>query len=75
MHRDLVDGGHEIERHRPARLMCENGLIARKKRRCRRTTDSEHAWPVAPTLLTFFKTIKSELIWSFSGELIHWINS
>jgi putative transposase len=26
-------------------------------------------------LLTFFKTIKSELIWPFSGELIHWINS
>jgi hypothetical protein len=26
-------------------------------------------------LETFFKTIKSELIWPVSGELMHWINS
>jgi len=48
MHRDLVDEGHEIGRHRTARLMRENQLIARQKRRFKRTTDSEHAWPVAP---------------------------
>jgi putative transposase len=48
MHRDLVDEGHEIGRHRTARLMRENQSIARQKRRFRRTTDSEHAWPVAP---------------------------
>ena len=29
MHRDLVDEGHEIGRHRTARLMRENQLIAR----------------------------------------------
>lgn len=29
MHRDLVDEGHEIGRHRTARLMRENRLIAR----------------------------------------------
>ena len=29
MHRDLVDDGHEIGRHRTARLMRENRLIAR----------------------------------------------
>ncbi len=45
MHRDLVDEGHEIGRHRTARLMRENQLIARQKRRFKRTTDSEHAWP------------------------------
>lgn len=33
MHRDLVDEGHEIGRHRTARLMRENQLIARQKRR------------------------------------------
>ncbi|MFD1752056.1 IS3 family transposase [Salipiger marinus] len=48
MHRDLVDEGHQIGRHRTARLMRENQLIARQKRRFKRTTDSEHAWPVAP---------------------------
>jgi putative transposase len=31
--------------------MRENGLVARQKRRFKRTTDSAHAWPVAPNLL------------------------
>lgn len=48
MSRDLVD---EIGRHRTARRMRENQLIARQKRRFKRTTDSEHAWPVAPNLV------------------------
>ena len=34
-----------------ARLMRDNGLRARQKRRFKRTTDSHHAWPVAPNLL------------------------
>jgi transposase InsO family protein len=51
MHRDLVYEGHEIGRHRTARLMRQNQLIARQKRRFKRTTDSEHAWPVAPNLI------------------------
>ncbi len=41
MHRDLVDEGHEIGRHRTARLMRENQLIARQKRRFKRTTDCD----------------------------------
>ena len=48
---DLVDEGHEIGRHRTARLMRENQLIAQQKRRFKRTTDNEHAWPVAPNLV------------------------
>lgn len=51
MHRDLVDAGHQIGRHRTARLMRENQLIARQKRRFKRTTYSEHTWPVAPNLV------------------------
>ena len=31
--------------------MRENGLVARRKRRFKRTTDSAHAWPAAPNLL------------------------
>ena len=31
--------------------MRDNGLRARQKRRFKRTTDSHHAWPVAPNLL------------------------
>ena len=34
-----------------ARLMRENGFKARQKRRFKRTTDSQHACPVAPNLL------------------------
>ena len=41
MHRDLVDDGHEIGRHRAARLMRKNPLIARQKRRFKRTTEFE----------------------------------
>jgi putative transposase len=31
--------------------MRENGLNARQKRRFKRTTDSHHAFPVAPNLI------------------------
>lgn len=46
MTRELQDG-----RHRTARLMRENGLYARQKRRFKRTTDSQHAFPVAPNII------------------------
>jgi putative transposase len=51
MTRDLRDDGLHVGRRRTARLMRENGLRARQKRRFTRTTDSQHAWPVAPNLL------------------------
>ena len=51
MVRELQDEGFAVGRHRVARLMRENGLQARMKRRFRRTTDSHHAWPIAPNLL------------------------
>ena len=38
-------------RRRVARLMRENGLRARQPRRSQRTTDSQHAFPVAPNRL------------------------
>jgi putative transposase len=49
MTRELRDGGLTVGRRRIARLMRENGLRARQKRRFKRTTDSHHAWPVART--------------------------
>jgi putative transposase len=49
--RELQDEGLEVGQRRTARLMRENGLKARQKRRLRRTTDSHHAFPVAPNLL------------------------
>nr|WP_089235314.1 IS3 family transposase [Tropicimonas sediminicola] len=43
MHRDLIEEGHQIGRHRTARLMRKNGLMARQERLFKRTTDREHA--------------------------------
>jgi putative transposase len=51
MVRELQDAGLAIGRRRTARLMNENGLKARQKRRFKRTTDSHHGFPVAPNLL------------------------
>jgi putative transposase len=51
MTRELRDDGYAVGRRRTARLMRDNGLKARQKRRFKRTTDSHHAWPVAPNLL------------------------
>ena len=48
---ELRDQGLQVGRRRTARLMRDNGLRARQKRRFKRTTDSEHAFPVAPNLI------------------------
>jgi putative transposase len=51
MTRELQDDGLKVGRRRTARLMRENGLRARQKRRFKCTTDSHHAWPVAPNII------------------------
>lgn len=51
MTRELQDEGLAIGRRRTARLMGENGLKARQKRRFKRTTDSHRGLPIAPNLL------------------------
>ncbi len=51
VHRELQNGGKRISRKRVARLMRTQGLVARPKRRFRRTTDSTHGKPPAPNLL------------------------
>lgn len=48
---ELRDNGLSTGRRRIARLMRENALKVRQKRRFKRTTDSLHAFPVAPNLL------------------------
>lgn len=51
IHRELRAVGTRIGRKRVARLMGAQGLVARPKRRFRRTTDSSHGRPPAPNLL------------------------
>ncbi len=48
---ELRDRGHEVGKHRVARLMRENGIWARIRRRFRHTADSRHKLPIAPNLL------------------------
>jgi len=48
---ELQDQGLDIGRRRVARLMKDNGLHARQKRRFKCTTDSQHNYPVYPNLL------------------------
>lgn len=51
IHAALVAQGTVCSKNRVARLMQEEGLQARRRRRYRRTTQSRHSWPVAPNRL------------------------
>lgn len=51
VHRELRAKGRRIGRKRVERLMRQNGIAARRKRRFRRTTDSNHSHPIAPNVL------------------------
>lgn len=51
VHRALKRQGIPVSRKRIIRLMQEGGLVGRKRRRFKCTTDSNHSQPVAPNLL------------------------
>jgi len=51
MVREIRDRGFPASKERVERLMRENGIRARHKRRYKATTDSKHALPVAPNVL------------------------
>jgi putative transposase len=51
VHADLKAAGCRVGRKRVARLMREKQLVARHRRRFRATTDSKHAFPIAPNLV------------------------
>ena len=64
IHRELRDKGHCTSRKRVARLMVEQGLRARHKRRFRTTTDSRHGLPVADNVLRRdFTVAQPNLAW------------
>ena len=48
---DLAESGHAVSRKRIVRLMREDGLVARARRRFKTTTMSDHDQPVAANLL------------------------
>lgn len=51
VHRELRAKGRRVSRKRVARLMRREGIFARRKRRFRKTTDSNHTSPIAPNVL------------------------
>ena len=64
VHAQLQRDGIDAERDRVARLMKEDGLAGRVRRRFKVTTDSSHDKPVAPnTLNREFKADASDSVW------------
>ena len=51
VHRALRSQGIEVNHKTVERVMREEGIVGRQKRRFRRTTDSNHANPVAPNVV------------------------
>jgi putative transposase len=65
MTRELQDQSLAVGRRRTACLVQDNGLRAWQKRRFKKATDSEHAWPIAPNLLDQdFSTAAPSWKWS-----------
>ena len=61
---ELVDRGHEINIKRVARIMREEGLVGRQKRKFVKTTDSDHDNPIADNLLQReFEVDKPDVVW------------
>lgn len=64
VHAELVEQGFDVGRKRVARLMAEAGLLARRKPKFRKTTDSDHDDPIAPNVLNRkFETDAPDMAW------------
>ena len=64
IHAELAERGHRLSRKRVARLMRTRGLAARRRRRFRVTTHSQHPFPLAPNLLARqFERATPDLAW------------
>jgi len=75
---ELRANGQPVSRNRVARLMRQEGLQARRKRRFKRTTDSNHSNPIAPNIIgrMFFASTPNSVwvtdvkaIWTGEGWL------
>ena len=65
IHQELKSLGIPVSRGRVERLMRENNLRGRHKRRFKATTDSKHALPVAPNRLEQdFTTVRPDQVWT-----------
>jgi transposase InsO family protein len=62
---DLLEDNETCGRNRVARLMREDGLVGKKAQQFRKTTQSDHADPVAPNLLDQNFTVETpNTVWA-----------
>ena len=64
IHAELAAEGHRVGRKRVARLMQQQGIKVRRKRRFCATTDSRHTLPIAPNVLARdFEVDAPNVVW------------
>jgi len=78
IHKDLKESGYRCGHNRVSRIMRENGLIARQKRKFTVTTDSKHDFPVSSNLLNRqFEVKKRNKVWvsdiTYISTLTGWL--
>jgi len=61
VHGELRKAGVYVAKHRVARFMHEDQLVARRRRRCVHTTDSRHTDAIAPNLLNRNFTVQAQV--------------
>jgi putative transposase len=72
VHAELQAKGVRVSQKRVARLMREDGLRARQKRRFRKTTDSNHTDPIAPNVLQrHFEPTAPNRAWATDVTYVH----
>jgi putative transposase len=78
VHRALRKGGVRVGRKRVARLMRERGLVSKRRKRFRATTNSRHGLPVAKNILKRDFSVKAPnqawvtdvtCVWTWEGWL------
>jgi putative transposase len=78
IHAELKEQGESCSRKRVARIMKENSIQAKHKRKFKATTDSHHKFPIAPNLLEQnFTVSEPNRIWtadiSYCWTLEGWV--
>lgn len=64
VHEELLDRGFSCSRKRVARLMREEQIAAKRKRKFKPTTDSKHNYPIAANLLDRnFEVLLPDMVW------------
>lgn len=61
--KQLQRQGWDLNKKRVQRLMREMGLLSKKKRKARKTTNSEHSFPRYPNLVQDLEIVRPDQVW------------